>query len=649
MVQTEGQPMRIASHLRRSKHGILSLRLTVPEDLRPLVGLRELKRSLKIRDSVIALHWALALNVRFGQNFEEFWLMVRRGYDPKNFDPRDSSTWPSEKGDVQGEYKAKFNIFTGEMEVETDPNHPEDHAQSQEALREMVTQGQALLENPVVAERLRLAKERDDSERAVLMAEVQKGMQVQAQAIAQQMAASATVLPRQSRVTPITLSEAASRYEQSLNGQNKKTVNDYMMCVNWFVGSLGDDVPVSLISDAMVADWRDEVITHYTRIRQKKQASKVAKGHLKPDPVAGLPEVDAKANSVDKIISRVHRFMSYCQRQRFFPRDEDLPTVGKTLLSHAERKKLSFYKAFIRDELRAIFAADKLLALQKPHEYWMPLLCLFTGARIGELSQMYLPDIYQESDNYWVIAIRDREGFQRLKTNAACRIIPIHPVLIELGFLDYIEDVKMAVPESSRVFPYLRYDEHNGFGDVPSESFARYLDSLGIHDDEKTAHSFRKTANQRLKDGGIDVPIRCQLVGHEKEGVNETVYATDISTANLLAVLREKLLFPEVDFNPLKYPKGRFVDVLKSEMLAAISRKRNKDKDKQAVAESDDSEGSGVVGKAPPSTPNAQGAKKVKSKKAPSERMQNHLAAKAAREARNNVQRGRPRKTNVSS
>ena len=56
------QPMRFPAHLHHSKHGILHLRLTVPKDLRPVLGRREIKPSLQIRDAVIAQQWALGLN-----------------------------------------------------------------------------------------------------------------------------------------------------------------------------------------------------------------------------------------------------------------------------------------------------------------------------------------------------------------------------------------------------------------------------------------------------------------------------------------------------------------------------------------------------------------------------------------------------------
>lgn len=60
--------------------------------------------------------------------------MVRRGYDPSQFDPKDMATWPSRKEDI-GTYNVKLNLFTGEAEIHTDPNNPNDHRDAMEALK----------------------------------------------------------------------------------------------------------------------------------------------------------------------------------------------------------------------------------------------------------------------------------------------------------------------------------------------------------------------------------------------------------------------------------------------------------------------------------------------------------------------------------
>ena len=101
--------------------------------------------------------------------------------------------------------------------------------------------------------------------------------------------------------------------------------------------------------------------------------------------------------------------------------------------------------------------------------YWLPLLALFTGARLNELGQLRTSDIAQEvmPPDYgggvvWVIRITadEVEGL-KLKSASSARRVPVHAALVELGFLDYLDAVKAT--GSVKLFPALRPDR---FGTV---------------------------------------------------------------------------------------------------------------------------------------------------------------------------------------
>lgn len=501
--------------------------------------------------------------------------MTRRDYDPSKFDPNDPTTWPVEQKDLK-RYDLERDPATGVIiRIKTYPDIPNDHANAMEAIR--MTMGTGASPQPTPQQ--------------VARANVESAL-----------------ISTNALDPSVTLAKVQEKYEASLQDKTPHTRNDYMKAVKWFVEHIGPRTPIAVVKREHVQAWKDAVKAHFLQVATKKQELRVKQGKLKPDPVAGLPKPEVKPASADKIISRAHAFMMWAQKERHFPRGEDLPTEGMTILTHSQRKKVPGYEDFTYDELRRIFTPDALLALRTPHEFWMPLLGLFTGARIGELSQLMLHDIRQNEDGHWIIGIRDKE-FQRLKTAAARREIPLHPKLIELGFLDYLADVRAAVPESERVFPYLRKDSKNGFADVPSESFGRYLDSLKIFADNKVFHSFRSTANQRLKKNGVEMSVRSQLIGHEREGTNEISYAWDLPIADMKDMIATYLIFPEIDFTPLKYPAGRFREFLPKEVQAAINRKRKKSPEEM------------------------------------DEKRKNHEAAKAAREARAAKNRGRPRKT----
>jgi integrase len=247
-----------------------------------------------------------------------------------------------------------------------------------------------------------------------------------------------------------------------------------------------------------------------------------------------------------------------------------LPTFQQNFVKKKERASDPGWTPFNEGDLKRIFAPANYVRLVKPHEFWFPLIALFTGARREEIAQLTLDDI-REEQGAWIIDINDRD-FKSVKTRAGVRVIPLHPALVAVGFLNYLDDVRAVAPNVKRIFPYLRFDSSNGFGDVPGEAFARYLDSLGIRDADKVLHSFRKNANNRLMDNGVEEVLRCRMVGHSYDSVNVTKYTTGVTIKMLTMLVIPKLTFPEIDVLALERKAG-FRDVLANEIAAAAKRR----------------------------------------------------------------------------
>jgi len=65
---------------------------------------------------------------------------------------------------------------------------------------------------------------------------------------------------------------------------------------------------------------------------------------------------------------------------------------------------------------------------------WVPWLCAFTGARVGEMLQLRKMDVHQK-DGIWIIHITPEAG--TVKDNEP-RDVVLHEQLVELGFLDFV-------------------------------------------------------------------------------------------------------------------------------------------------------------------------------------------------------------------
>ncbi|WP_316164537.1 MULTISPECIES: phage integrase N-terminal SAM-like domain-containing protein [unclassified Bradyrhizobium] len=66
---------------------------------------------------------------------------------------------------------------------------------------------------------------------------------------------------------------------------------------------------------------------------------------------------------------------------------------------------------------------------------WLPWLCAYTGARIGELAQLRKQDVFQEAET-WCLRITPEAG--TVKTDQV-RVVPVHQHLIDQGFLDFVK------------------------------------------------------------------------------------------------------------------------------------------------------------------------------------------------------------------
>lgn len=102
------------------------------------------------------------------------------------------------------------------------------------------------------------------------------------------------------------------------------------------------------------------------------------------------------------------------------------------------------------------------------HIYWGFLICILTGMRTGGVGQLKCADIRTDGEFYYFdlrpfdarngrVALKD---LRNRKTNAGGRVIPIHPLLIELGLLDRMQELMDKGEE--RLFPewnvYVRKD-----------------------------------------------------------------------------------------------------------------------------------------------------------------------------------------------
>ncbi|EIW7481145.1 TPA: site-specific integrase [Vibrio parahaemolyticus] len=237
-----------------------------------------------------------------------------------------------------------------------------------------------------------------------------------------------------------------------------------------------------------------------------------------------LPTLSAE--SVKDYIQKCSSFFEWCLQMEM----TDINPF-KSMRFKKTRKDSEAKKAYSHADLKIVFSTEihTHKKYKHPHYYWLPLLGLFTGARLNELCQLYRQDIYKK-DGIWVINIDDKLKGQRLKNNTSRRLIPIHEKLLELGFIEYINSV-----QHERVFPALK-EERDGFGTAASKWFGRFKTKLGFgrgHD----FHSFRHTVATQLKNAEVSSLLAAELLGHAQNSITYDRYGKSVSIKKLQKVI----------------------------------------------------------------------------------------------------------------
>lgn len=175
--------------------------------------------------------------------------------------------------------------------------------------------------------------------------------------------------------------------------------------------------------------------------------------------------------------------------------------------------------------------------------YWLPILSLFSGARMQELCQLRFEDII-EIDKIPCFKISDEEYDQSTKSSSSIRTIPIHKQVIELGFLDYVKK-----QQSGRLFPCIEMSKSGNYSNTFSKRFGRYMDSCFTNKGKTSFHSFRHTIADAFRDAGVQEEIANLVTGHKNKSVYSNYGSSD--KTKLLKKHLDKVTY-DIDWTKIK-------------------------------------------------------------------------------------------------
>lgn len=187
----------------------------------------------------------------------------------------------------------------------------------------------------------------------------------------------------------------------------------------------------------------------------------------------------------------------------------------------------------------------------KPCRRWLPWLAAVTGARIGELAQLWRENVRREGE-CWVIDIRPAPDGGSLKNEGSERTVPLHPALIEEGFVTFIEGRAAGPLFYAGHRSKSKSEVHLHASKGVTNRLATWIRSKGFNDERKApAHALRhwwKTAAARAS---VQDSVADAIQGHAPSAEAGTYRHIDVT---MMARAMQSIELPAIVQAPL--PEG---------------------------------------------------------------------------------------------
>lgn len=278
----------------------------------------------------------------------------------------------------------------------------------------------------------------------------------------------------------------------------------------------------------------------------------------------GEPALTLARNTHSGYITDAVNFIKYCRKRKA----ADLTLIEGLKFKVPNLREGVERRAFNQAEMQQIFDSEyyREARYNVPHQYWIPLIAAFTGARCNEIAQMSPFDVKQDTEGLWYFDITTTaDDGKSLKNKASKRIVPLHDTLLAHGLVAYVEVQKAANAKNLFNLVATKADK---FSKEPSRWFNEtYLrDYLNIANVEVVFHSFRHRFITSLAQAIFDnsdvkgelilsttpALILRRMVGHSVASALTAGRSDDVHTNTYTGALTIKSMKRVIDL--LKYP-----------------------------------------------------------------------------------------------
>jgi integrase len=288
------------------------------------------------------------------------------------------------------------------------------------------------------------------------------------------------------------------------------------------IKELMGDLELDAISKQTIQDFRSTLISLPPNM-SKLYPDKTIKQVLSMSGITPM-----SITTANKHISRLSSLLKFAIKE------------GVATVNYAEGMQLQDKRR--SDEERKTYSREDILKIidnvpkpkDQPEKYWIPLLGIYSGMRLDEICQLHVEDI-RELEGIYCIDVNDGSD-KKLKNVSSRRIIPIHPAIIGLGFVEYVEELRRM--KKPRLWMNLNRRDADGYGSAFGKWYQRFNREYVTTDKNKVFHSLRHSLANNLKQNGVQEVIIAEILGHANDSVTTGRYGKRYQPKVLLEALR---------------------------------------------------------------------------------------------------------------
>ncbi len=369
----------------------------------------------------------------------------------------------------------------------------------------------------------------------------------------------------------LNLREAIEKFwadDLTVDPKAAKTLVKYRASLDLLAGVLGADTMLRQVTKDHLLSYRDLIS------RLPPNFTKKFKNNLTLDEIAA----DATRRQIEPMkyktqelhIMLMSRFFRWAEKNDYVAKSYAADIRPRARRIPDAQKRRSFTIA----ELNRIFSAPVFVgckddgrgyatpgdAVIKRSRYWAPLIALYTGMRMGEILQLRVSNVRESGAGTHFFFLtedlaeddgdHDFDGMQ-LKTYASRREVPIHSVLVQAGFLNFVSDAKSR--GRLELFPEVPTAADGKKSTIFSKRFSRFLQKAGVKPDGSgnCFHMFRHTLRDALRRGRVPEEVADAVQGWSRDQNTGRSYGEGFE-ADTLVDDWERVSFPGLDISHLK-------------------------------------------------------------------------------------------------